>query len=79
MREIMAEVDPSSSDTTPHAPASDAAGGAERFDPLVGTVLAERYAIIRKIGEGGMGAVYEARHAVIGKRVAVKVLLEKFL
>jgi tRNA A-37 threonylcarbamoyl transferase component Bud32 len=79
MRGIMVEVDPSPSDTTPHTPASDAAGGAERFDPLVGTVLAERYAIIRKIGEGGMGAVYEARHAVIGKRVAVKVLLEKFL
>src|SRR5688572_7863503 len=50
-----------------------------RFDPLIGTVLADRYEVLRRIGEGGMGAVYEARHTVIGKRVAVKVLLEKFV
>jgi serine/threonine-protein kinase len=50
-----------------------------KFDALVGTTLAERYEIIRRIGEGGMGAVYEAKHSIIGKRVAIKVLLEKFL
>ena len=43
-------------------------------DPLVGTVVSERYRILRKLGEGGMGAVYQAEHAVIGKRVALKVL-----
>jgi serine/threonine-protein kinase len=60
---------------TATAPAPEAAV----FDPLVGATLAGRYQIVRRIGEGGMGAVYEAKHAVIGKRVAVKVLLEKFL
>jgi serine/threonine protein kinase len=50
----------------------------ETFDPLIGAALAGRYLIVRRIGEGGMGAVYEAKHTVIGKRVAVKVLLEKF-
>ncbi len=43
-------------------------------DPLVGRVVSERYRIVRKVGEGGMGAVYQAEHAVIGKRVALKVL-----
>ena len=49
-----------------------------KFDSLLGVVLAGRYEVLRRIGEGGMGAVYEARHTLIGKRVAVKVLLEKF-
>jgi len=50
----------------------------QQFDSLIGTVLAGRYEVLRRIGEGGMGAVYEGKHALIGKRVAVKVLLEKF-
>jgi eukaryotic-like serine/threonine-protein kinase len=50
-----------------------------RLDPMVGTVLAGRYEVLRRIGEGGMGAVYEARHTVINKRVAVKVLLERLV
>ncbi len=45
---------------------------------LIGVTLVGRYQVIRKIGQGGMGAVYEALHLSIGKRVAVKVLLEKF-
>ena len=32
------------------------------------------YQLIRCVGTGGMGAVYEARHAQLGRRVAVKIL-----
>jgi serine/threonine-protein kinase len=45
---------------------------------IIGTTLSGRYLVTRKIGQGGMGAVYEATHTLIGKRVAVKVLLEKY-
>jgi serine/threonine-protein kinase len=40
----------------------------------VGEVLAEKYQITRFIGEGGMGTVYEAQHAIVGRRFAVKYL-----
>ncbi len=45
---------------------------------LLGATLSGRYLVTRKVGQGGMGAVYEATHTLIGKRVAVKVLLEKY-
>ncbi|MEM6992651.1 MAG: serine/threonine-protein kinase [Myxococcota bacterium] len=40
---------------------------------LSGQVL-DRYRLIRRIGIGGMGAVYEAEHTHLRKRVAVKLL-----
>jgi serine/threonine-protein kinase len=39
-----------------------------------GTVIKDRYTIVRLLGAGGMGAVYEAKDTVLDKRVALKIL-----
>ncbi|MFO0610824.1 MAG: serine/threonine-protein kinase [Polyangiales bacterium] len=41
-------------------------------------VVGDKYRVLRPIGRGGMGAVFEAEHALTGRRVAVKVLLPQF-
>ena len=39
-----------------------------------GQLIDEKYRIVRLVGEGGMGAVYEAEHAFLERLVAIKVL-----
>src|SRR5215813_7691716 len=41
---------------------------------IVNTVLDGQYQIEALLGKGGMGAVYRARHILLGDRVAIKVL-----
>jgi serine/threonine-protein kinase len=44
----------------------------------VGLVVGGRYKIVRTLGAGGMGGVYEAEHELIGKRVALKCLHREY-
>src|SRR3954469_2281439 len=41
---------------------------------LIGSTISDRYKIERLLGEGGMGAVYQAEHTLMRKRMAIKVL-----
>ncbi len=43
-------------------------------DPLVGRVIAERYLVLARLGEGGMGRVYLAEHVKMNRQCAVKVM-----
>lgn len=50
------------------------AASAPPADPLIGRLLADRYKVLRTIGEGGMGRVYLAEHVRMGRLSAVKVM-----
>lgn len=49
------------------------------YERLLGQVLANRYQIESKIGEGAMGAVYRAKHVKVGRTFAIKVLHSRLL
>ena len=60
-----------------------AAGSDKDFDPevkerIIGMVLADRFEIVAFIGEGGESVVYEGKHRLIGKRVAIKFLRSRY-
>ncbi len=40
----------------------------------IGQVVSGKYRLLRLLGDGGMGSVYEAQHEMLGTKVAIKVL-----
>src|SRR5690349_11366782 len=47
---------------------------ADGDDPLVGSILGERYRVLERIGAGNMGQVYRAAHVRMASVFAIKVL-----
>lgn len=69
--------DPSGRQEGPRGPGSgdDAPSAGKAAGPdLVGEVVAGRYRVLSRLGEGAMGAVYLAEHLRMGRRDALKVL-----
>lgn len=55
----------------PIAPLAPAGPASDRY---LGCTIDNRYKVEGIIGEGGMGVVYQCRHKIIDKRVALKIL-----
>jgi tRNA A-37 threonylcarbamoyl transferase component Bud32 len=57
-------------------PMTQGEGDAQAVDPLVGTVVAGKYTIVKQLGEGGMGCVYlaEQKLGTSVRKVALKTL-----
>lgn len=50
-----------------------------KSDPLIGTTFAGKYEILSVLGKGGMSTVYKARHSLMNRHVAVKLMKEHLI
>ena len=68
---------------TNHPSASEAATVVHprepQSDPMIGRVIAGRYRLLEKIGQGGMGAVYKGQHIKMNRLTAIKLLTSELV
>jgi serine/threonine-protein kinase len=46
----------------------------EQIDPMIGRILAGRYRLLAKLGQGGMAVVYKGQHIRMNRLTAIKML-----
>src|SRR5262249_31050129 len=51
----------------------------ESADALIGRDLDGRYAIVEKLGHGGMGTVYRGTQRSVGRDVAIKLVMPRLM
>ncbi len=70
--------DPAAETGAPAPVAEQPSQGMAMGQDLSGQILLDRYQVIKKLGEGGMGTVYLGEHVTIKKKFAIKVLSPEF-
>src|SRR3712207_5166740 len=61
------------------SPDMEAAGESATYDGLIGETIAGNFRLLKRIGSGTMGTVFQAEQISLGKMVAVKVMRSELM